>query len=330
MESPDARMGGGFAPSHAASLARPGRAPFRAGDGRLRSGVLSLSRQLAGGRCSQSAYSGTFVFDNDFAALDPRTPSEECDLEGRGLIRAQGEPGICRVVCFSPRHDLTLSSMPVKDIRAVVDVWTEQHAAWRPRSTGYVQIFENRGVMMGASNPHPHCQIWATAMFPMSRRRRRAVWRNTASGTGQCLLCDYLALEQQARERIVFESQHFVALVPFWAVWPFEVMLLATRHCTDLGPGRRRTQRAWIGPEGGHVNLQWRLRCRIPLLHGISRRPRRWPAASGVAPARALLSAAAAFRNRAEISGWIRDAGQPSTRLYPRKRGRPFARTRPG
>jgi len=181
-------------------------------------------------------YSGTFVFDNDFAALDPRTPSKECDLEGRGLIRAQGEPGICRVVCFSPRHDLTLSSMPVKDIRAVVDVWTEQHAELGAREdTGYVQIFENRGVMMGASNPHPHCQIWATAHVPNEPAKETRSLAEYRERHRQCLVCDYLALEQQARERIVFESQHFVALVPFWAVWPFEVMLVATRHCTDLG-----------------------------------------------------------------------------------------------
>jgi UDPglucose--hexose-1-phosphate uridylyltransferase len=180
-------------------------------------------------------YPGTFVFDNDFAALDLRTPSEECDLEGRGLIRAQGERGICRVVCFSPRHDLTLATMPLEDIRAVVDVWTEQHEELGAREDiGYVQIFENRGVMMGASNPHPHCQVWATEHVPDQPAKETRSLAEHRERHAHCLLCDYLALEQQARERIVFESQHFVALVPFWAVWPFEVMLVARRHCPNL------------------------------------------------------------------------------------------------
>ncbi len=180
-------------------------------------------------------YPATFVFDNDFAALDLRVPQETCDLHGRGLLRAEGERGLCRVVCFSPRHDLTLPTMTPDQIRAVVDVWIEQHEELAAGDEiGYVQIFENRGAMMGASNPHPHGQIWATAHVPNEPARETHSLAGYLQLHSQCLLCEYLGLEEQARERIVFESQHFIALVPFWAVWPFEVLLLARRHFASI------------------------------------------------------------------------------------------------
>jgi len=114
------------------------------------------------------AYTSTFVFDNDFAALKPATESERLDIGGLGLLVAQGEPGICRVICFSPRHDLTLATMSTKEIEPVVQTWMEQFRELGNRQTIHcVQIFENRGSMMGASNPHPHCQIWATASLPV-------------------------------------------------------------------------------------------------------------------------------------------------------------------
>ncbi len=113
------------------------------------------------------AYSSTFVFDNDYAALKPQTPKDRTDLEGMGLIVAEGEPGICRVICFSPRHDLTLATMSAEEIEPVVNTWKEQfHELSGVAAIHHVQIFENRGAMMGASNPHPHCQIWATSSVP--------------------------------------------------------------------------------------------------------------------------------------------------------------------
>src|SRR5579864_4017918 len=117
-------------------------------------------------------YESTFVFDNDFAALKPGTERERLDVEGLGLLVAQGEPGICRVICFSPRHDLTLATMTPEAIEPVVHTWMEQFRELGGLETiNHVQIFENRGAMMGASNPHPHCQIWATSSIPVEPRK---------------------------------------------------------------------------------------------------------------------------------------------------------------
>jgi UDPglucose--hexose-1-phosphate uridylyltransferase len=174
-------------------------------------------------------YTSTFVFDNDFAALKPSTPLGR--FEQDGLLIAEAEPGVCRVVCFSPRHDLTVANMEPAGLRRVVDVWAEEFRELGAMPLiNYVQIFENRGAMMGASNPHPHCQIWSNHAIPNQVGREteaQAAWRHSHR---MCLLCDYLRLEQSAAERIVDQNDHFVALVPFWAVWPFEIMVLPKRH----------------------------------------------------------------------------------------------------
>lgn len=177
-------------------------------------------------------YTSTFVFDNDFAALLPNTPREE--QNERGLLVAQGEPGVCRVICFSPRHDLTLARMSQAEIRQVVDVWAAQYLelAACPRSS-YVQVFENRGSMMGASNPHPHCQLWATADVPNEPAKEQRCMREYASQKSACLLCDYMGLEARG-ERLIFGNQHFMVVVPFWAVWPFETLIISKRHIADL------------------------------------------------------------------------------------------------
>src|SRR5205085_8495239 len=155
-------------------------------------------------------------------------------LNDRGLIRGEAERGICRVVCFSPRHDLTVATMEVPAIEAVVNLWAEQFQELGARDfINHVQIFENRGVMMGASNPHPHCQIWANAHLPNEPATEQHSQAEYARH-GKCLLCDYLALELEAKDRIVFEDDAFVALVPFWAVWPFETMLLGREHRTRM------------------------------------------------------------------------------------------------
>ncbi|MBZ5578097.1 MAG: UDP-glucose--hexose-1-phosphate uridylyltransferase [Acidobacteriia bacterium] len=184
------------------------------------------------GGAKNPIYTGAFVFDNDFAALLPGAAPLEFD-RGR-LLAARAERGICRVVCFSPDHSLTLPRMGVAEIRGVVDTWIEQcrELSRRPE-IGYVQIFENRGELMGCSNPHPHGQIWAGETLPTVWRKEQAAQAEYRSTRGACLLCDYLALERQS-ERVVCENDSFVALVPFWAVWPFEILMVSRRHCPSL------------------------------------------------------------------------------------------------
>ncbi len=180
-------------------------------------------------------YASTFVFTNDFAALKPDTSSAIQDESGRGLLLSESEAGQCRVVCFSPRHDLTLPRMTVPEIQGVIDVWTAQHSELAALPyINYVQIFENRGEMMGCSNPHPHGQIWASQTVPNEPRKEQDSQRAYADKHGVCLLCDYLRLEAQSKSRVVLENTHFVALVPFWAVWPFEVLLIAKQHLGDI------------------------------------------------------------------------------------------------
>ena len=178
-------------------------------------------------------YTATFVFDNDFAALRPDTPAGKVD-EG-GLLVAEAEQGIGRVVCFSPRHDLTIARMEVAGIRKVVDTWTDQYVQLGALSfINWVQIFENRGAQMGASNPHPHGQIWANRSAPNESRKEDDAQRDYHTGHAGCLLCDYLALEIKSGERVICANDSFYALVPFWAIWPFETMLISKRHTTGM------------------------------------------------------------------------------------------------
>jgi UDPglucose--hexose-1-phosphate uridylyltransferase len=178
-------------------------------------------------------YDSTFVFDNDFAALKPDTPPDR--FERDGLLIAEGEPGICRVVCFSPKHNLTIANMDLPDLRRVVDVWVEQFADLGGRPfINYVQIFENRGAMMGASNPHPHCQIWSNHTVPTEPAKEQRALDRWRAERHSCLLCEYTALERSPGERMVEENDAFITVVPFWAVWPFETMVLAKRHVTAI------------------------------------------------------------------------------------------------
>jgi UDPglucose--hexose-1-phosphate uridylyltransferase len=178
-------------------------------------------------------YNSTFVFENDFAGLLPDALSG--DIKDDGLLVAASERGICRVMCFNERHDLTLAIMSESQISKVVDAWVEQYRElagipW----INHVQIFENRGEIMGASNPHPHCQIWATANLPNQAEREHLSQLQYREEHGSCLLCDYLELELKRGERIVCRNADFTVLVPFWAIWPFEVMLVSTRHLVAM------------------------------------------------------------------------------------------------
>ena len=187
----------------------------------------------AGGR-SNPGYTSTFVFENDFAALTPEAPEET--LNEKELLVAQGERGICRVICFSPRHNLTLSQMQLREIQSVVELWVEQVADLGSLPyIRYVQIFENRGAMMGASNPHPHCQVWASSHLPNEVAKEQAAQKDYLAKHKLCLLCNCLALEQRLAKRVVCDNEHFSAIVPFWAIWPYETLVLAKRHVSTFG-----------------------------------------------------------------------------------------------
>jgi len=179
-------------------------------------------------------YTGTFAFDNDFPALLPEGAAEPAPPRSE-LIVSEPVAGRCRVVCFSPRHDLTLAEMDAAAIRGVVDAWaSETEALAREPGIRYVQAFENKGAMMGCSNPHPHGQVWATSAIPVVPARKLGAQRAWLERHGRDLLGDYLEEELRRDERVVCRNDGWVALVPYWAVWPFELMLLPTRRVPDL------------------------------------------------------------------------------------------------
>jgi UDPglucose--hexose-1-phosphate uridylyltransferase len=203
------------------------------------------------------AYPSTFVFDNDFPALTPENsqlstlnsesdrsliPNPQSLIHGQSptptpqsLLLAQPERGICRVICFSPRHDLTLARMEPRDVRRVVDVWAEECAAAAAHPwVRYALVFENRGAMIGASNPHPHGQLWATENVPNEPAREGESFARYRAEHGSCLLCDYTGREERLVERVVCDNDAFMAIVPFWATWPFETLVLSRRHVGSI------------------------------------------------------------------------------------------------
>jgi UDPglucose--hexose-1-phosphate uridylyltransferase len=183
------------------------------------------NERVNGGR--NPKYSGTFVFDNDFSALLP-------DIQGilrkeHPLISHEAVRGISRVLCFSPRHDLTLPLMDREDILEVIDRWAEETSELGKKYR-WVQIFENKGEIMGCSNPHPHCQIWASTSLPNEPSKENVHQRSYWRKYNRPLLRDYLRLEEKHRERLLLENDAWSVVVPFWAVWPFETLLLPRRH----------------------------------------------------------------------------------------------------
>ena len=178
-------------------------------------------------------YSDTFVFTNDFAALLPDSGTENYE---EGLFKAQGERGICRVVCFSPDHSLTIPDMTIPAITKVVNLWQAQYLELgRKDFINHVQIFENKGAIMGCSNPHPHGQIWAQCSIPQEVRKKSDQQANYWQQNQRSLLGDYLLQELAVKERLICLNEHFVALVPFWAVWPYEAMIIPRRHFHHIG-----------------------------------------------------------------------------------------------
>ncbi|MAT96362.1 MAG: galactose-1-phosphate uridylyltransferase [Anaerolineaceae bacterium] len=184
----------------------------------------------AGGETNPN-YTSTFVFPNDFAALLSDIPS--AGKPAHPLLQSQAVQGVCRVMCFSPRHDLTLPEMSLPEIRTVVDTWVAQTAELG-QTYRWVQIFENKGAIMGCSNPHPHGQIWALDTLPNEPFAEDGAQRRYFEENGRPLLMDYVNLELEQQERIVVQNEHWLAVVPYWAVWPFELLLLPRRHVLRL------------------------------------------------------------------------------------------------
>jgi UDPglucose--hexose-1-phosphate uridylyltransferase len=178
-------------------------------------------------------YEDVYSFQNDFSALLQDTPKGK--FEDGELFRAESESGVCKVICFSPDHSLTVPEMEVENIRKVVDLWCKEYKELGDREDiGYVQIFENKGAIMGCSNPHPHGQIWASGLVPLETSKESDTQKAYFEKHGKTMLFDYLNSELEKKERILAENDSFVALIPFWAVWPFESMIISKRAVSNL------------------------------------------------------------------------------------------------
>lgn len=193
---------------------------------------LCPGNKRANGELNPS-YTSTYTFINDFSSLIDAIP--EFAANDRDLFRWHSEKGICKVICFSPRHDLTLAEMKAGEIENVVRLWQEEYKTLGSLPfINHVQIFENRGEMMGASNPHPHGQIWAQETIPVEPAKEQEQQRKYHSINNSLLLVDYLRMELEKKERIIFENDGFVVLVPFWAIWPYETMILPKRKIRHI------------------------------------------------------------------------------------------------
>lgn len=178
-------------------------------------------------------YESCYVFDNDFPALLKNEVS--FDLQQEDLFKINPERGINRVICFSPKHNVTLAEMQIPEIENVIKVWKEQYLELGAIDyINHVQIFENKGSVMGCSNPHPHGQIWAQSSLPTQVKKTQDNLLKYYQKTGKSLLKDYVDNELQKKERIIAENEHFVLLVPFWATWPYETMIISKRHFSNI------------------------------------------------------------------------------------------------
>ncbi len=193
---------------------------------------LCPGNERAGGHKNPD-YKGTFVFTNDFSALLTDTP--EGVINDGELFQAKSESGICKVICFNEDHSLTIPEMEVENIRKVVDVWCDQFKELGSNpQINYVQIFENKGSIMGCSNPHPHGQIWSSEGIPVEPAKESKTQKNYFEKHGKTLLSDYLQSELEKKERLLVQNESFVALVPFWAVWPFEAMIVSKKPIQNI------------------------------------------------------------------------------------------------
>jgi UDPglucose--hexose-1-phosphate uridylyltransferase len=217
------------------------------------------------------AYAGVYIFDNDFAAL-----TEVSDHAGAdGLLQSAPETGVCRVICYAPEHHLTMARLVTDQITAVVAAWAEQTAELAARDDiAAVTIFENRGAMMGASNPHPHGQIWASGSVPNELATENELMRAHFAKAGAPLLEHVLAEELARNERVVCENGHFVALVPFWAAWPFETLVLPRRGVSDV-MALTPAERAGLADILRRLTIRYDnlFQCSFPYTMGVHQRP---------------------------------------------------------
>lgn len=191
-------------------------------------------------------YPSTYVFENDFPSLLHDDPTPFALNDHKGLIRAEKERGVCRVICFSPRHDLTMAEMDVASIRRVVDLWAEQYLDLGAMDfISHVMTIENKGDIMGCSNPHPHGQIWANERVPSYPARKIEAQLRHHKAHGSPLLMDYLEWELREDVRVIAKNEHCVALVPFWAVWPYETMILPRRAVSSVDQLSGAEREAW-------------------------------------------------------------------------------------
>ena len=240
-------------------------------------------------------YSGTFVFSNDFAALTPDTP--DIAAKSHPLFRARAVRGTCRVICYSPDHNKTMAQLSPDQILAIVQAWTQELLALG-KTYAWVQIFENKGALMGCSNPHPHGQIWATATLPIMAVKKNRYQARYLAAHGEALLLAYAREEIARAERLVMANQDWIVVVPYWAAWPFETLLLPlapVRHLHELNERQKKnlarilkglTSRydnlfqtsfpfsmGWHGaPFDGRENRHWQLHAQFlpPLLRSAS------------------------------------------------------------
>ncbi len=192
---------------------------------------LCPGNERAGG-VNNPNYKNTFVFTNDFSALIKDTPQGKLNDD---LFNVESEQGICKVICFSPRHDLTIPEMELDDIKNVIYVWIDEYInLGNEKKINYVQIFENKGAVMGCSNPHPHGQIWASSSIPNEPLKETLNQKNYFNKHKTTLLEKYLIAELEKKERILIENDYFVALIPFWAIWPYECMIISKRKVQNI------------------------------------------------------------------------------------------------
>uniref|UniRef100_A0A1I7TFS5 Galactose-1-phosphate uridylyltransferase n=1 Tax=Caenorhabditis tropicalis TaxID=1561998 RepID=A0A1I7TFS5_9PELO len=207
----------------------------------------SEKNQLAPGGVRSSGvvneeYTSTFVFENDFPSF---TEFEDCagEEEDSDLFKQKEVRGVCKVICYHPDSQLTLAIMNLEEVRTVIDIWNQQYVELNPKYE-WVQIFENRGAVVGCSNMHPHGQLWASNYLPSIPQKKHESQKKYFEKNRKVLLLDYLDQEMTKNERNIMRNEHWTWLVPYWAFWPFETMLLPNRHVerfTDLNETEKQS-----------------------------------------------------------------------------------------
>ena len=193
---------------------------------------LCPGNERAGGN-SNPGYKGVYVFDNDYAALLPDT--ETFEINENDFIRGKTEKGICRVICYTEKHNCTMAQMKTDEIISIIEIWKREYTGLSEKDfINHIQIFENKGAVMGCSNPHPHGQIWAEEFIPDLPASEILNQRKYFDKHGTPMLGDYAEYENEKKERIIYENSSFIAVVPYWAVWPFETMILPVKHITSI------------------------------------------------------------------------------------------------